>query len=126
MQVNPKEYNILSGIHTNWIFIVILILEFLVQFFLIGVCFDKCPTETDEDSERLLPWLDWIGTIFETQALSIYEHLICIGVGFVGLIWGIFLRFIPTPDEKRYKGDVDFDNEEDEEEGEKHSLLKKN
>lgn len=126
-KVNPKEFNILSGIHTNWIFIVILIFEFLVQFFLIGVCFDKCPTETDEDSERLLPWLDWIGTIFETQALSIYEHLICTGVGFVGLIWGIFLRFIPTPEEKRYKGDVDFDlEEENEEEGEKHSLLKKN
>ena len=83
-------------------------------------------TDADpEAAERLLPWLDWIGTIFETQPLSWEEHLICMGVGFLGLIWGILLRFIPTPDEKRYKGDVDFDLEEEEEEGEKHSLLKK-
>lgn len=116
-KINPKEYNIFAGLHKNFVFLLILLLEAVVQFFLVGFTIGK---ENDDGSpERILFFLDWIGVIFETAPLNIWAWLFCIGIGFVGFIWGIILRFIPVPAEKNYKGDLD----EDDEEGEKQSLL---
>merc|ERR1711879_903866 len=35
-KINPKEYNIFSGLHKNFVFLAILIGEFIVQVFLVG------------------------------------------------------------------------------------------
>jgi hypothetical protein len=52
--------------------------------------------------------------------LSGFGWLFCVAVAVVGFIWGFFLRFIPMPAEKTYKGDVDAEDED----SETSSLLK--
>ena len=100
-------------------FLAILIGEFIVQVILVGFTWDG-HVDDDGNQERAIKYLDFLGTIFDTVPLDIYLWLICIGIGFVGFIWGIILRFIPTPTEKTYKGEI-FD--EDEEDSEKVPLI---
>jgi len=133
-KINPGEYNIFAGLHKNIVFLLILFGEALVQFILVGFVwtFNDDDTSTiDCDNidvndipvvERIIPYTDWIGTIFTTQPLGVYGWLFSIGVGFIGFIWGFLLRFIPVPKEKTYKGMVE-DEEEDEEEIEKKTFI---
>ena len=88
---------------SNWLFLGVLVSEFVIQFFLIGLNLQS----NSEQPDRVLPFLDWIGTIFTTGPLNPQQWLFCITVGFVGFLWGFVLKLIPTPAEKVYKGQIE-------------------
>merc|ERR1712137_280865 len=120
-KINKGEYNVFAGLHKNIVFLVILLGEVVVQVLLVGITWEGHVDEDDGTQKRLIPYLDWIGVIFETEPLAWQGWMFCIAVGFVGFIWGLILRFIPTPAEKNYKGEIF--TEEDEEESEKVPLI---
>jgi hypothetical protein len=95
---------VFQGFFTNWAFHLVLVAELVIQVFLVGFNYGD-ELNDNLDRARVFPWLEWIGAIFDTCALDIYEWLACIAVGFVGFLWSFVLRVIPTPAEKLYKGE---------------------
>jgi len=101
-KINPKEFNIFEKFLSNWLFLVVLVIEVVIQFFLVGLNLKG----EEEEGERILPFLDFIGVIFTTVPLNPLQWLFCIAIGFVGFVWGFLLKLIPTPPEKIYKGEI--------------------
>ena len=68
------EKNVFSDFFNNCLFIVVIIVTIVVQILIIEV-----------------------GSMAtKTVAFNMYENLFCIGLGATSLIWGFFLKFIPT------------------------------
>jgi len=74
-KIESKEYNVFKDFFNNGQFIIILIMKMIVQILMV------------EYGSRFL----------RTFPLSIYEHLICIGIGSFSLIQGLLIKLIlPT------------------------------
>jgi len=101
-KINPREFNIFEKFFSNWLFLIVLLIEFVIQFFLVGINLK----DEGEEGERIMPFLDFIGVIFTTVPLTPIQWAFCIAVGFVGFLWGFILKLFPTPPEKIYKGEI--------------------
>lgn len=71
-----KEQNVFSGLHTNWIFIAIVVITVIVQFLLV----------------------EFGGEVFRTEPLSPEYWGISVGIGAGSLLVGVVLRLLPVPD----------------------------
>lgn len=87
-----------------------LVIEVITQFILVGLSIETWNGEDyspDSPPERIILRNNIIGEyIFETVPLNWWQWGVCLAIGFIGFIWGILLRFIPTPAEKVLKGQV--------------------
>jgi magnesium-transporting ATPase (P-type) len=70
------ELNIFKGLFTNWIFWMVNIFTIVTQILMV----------------------EFGGTIFETHGLNIRQWIICLLLASIEFPYGLFLRFIPTPD----------------------------
>lgn len=75
-RVGKYEYNVFSGLHTNWVFIAIIAITVIVQALIV---------EFGDD-------------VFRTAPLSLEEWGYSVAIGAGSLVVGFILRFIPIPD----------------------------
>ena len=86
-KLNQNEYNVFSGILGNWYYI------FIQSFIIVG--------------QMLL--VTFGGRAVRTHALSIMQHLECLGIASLTLVVGLFVKFLPidTSEEVAYGEDQD-------------------
>lgn len=70
-----KEYNIVERIHHNWWFLIILLVELNIQYFMVGY--------------------DSVGVIFQTTRLTLTQHLVAVFLGMGS--WGVAAAVKATP-----------------------------
>jgi hypothetical protein len=75
-KVGKYEWNVFSGLHTNWIFIAIIAITAVVQALIV----------------------EFGGDVFKTEPLSLVNWGYSIAIGAGSLIVGAILRLIPIPD----------------------------
>lgn len=73
-KLKSSELNVFAGFFNNWLFLFIITFTVIVQLLIV----------------------QFGGVWFETQALSLSQHLFCVGVGVGALIFGILFRLVPT------------------------------
>jgi hypothetical protein len=75
-KVGRHEWNVFSGLHTNWIFIAVIAITVVVQVLIV----------------------EFGGDVFKTEPLSLVNWGYSIAIGAGSLIVGAILRLIPIPD----------------------------
>jgi len=71
-----REHNVFGGLHTNWIFIAVLVFTVAVQILLV----------------------QFGGKVFKTEPLSLELWGYSVAIGAASLVVGAVLRFLPAPD----------------------------
>jgi len=80
-KLKSSELNVFHGFFNNWIFLIIVLTTIIVQVGLV---------EVGGEPVRCAP-------------LTLSQHLVCIVIGAGGLIWGVFVRLMPTTPFKCFK-----------------------
>jgi len=72
-KIGDGEFNVFSGFFNNKMFIIVLFLTIIIQCLLVEVG----------------------GAAVKTWPLNLTQNIICLSIGFLSLVWGFILKFIP-------------------------------